>query len=220
VLTLLILPRAFKNALFPTLCRLFRDPTGRERFGDAFRQAAKLMALVGFPLAFLIFSQAGPIVDFLYASKFAEAVAPLRVMGFCLLFTYLYSASQAALDSSHNEGASALVWLAATLINIAVDLVVIPRYGYVGSAMATLISEAVVFIGSYLILRIRLGLRLSLATLAQIAAVSGVTAWVVSILQINVILVGAAAVLLYPGLVWLSGLLSGREIRALLAKAE
>jgi O-antigen/teichoic acid export membrane protein len=218
VLTLMIIPRSFKNALFPTLSRLFGG--SRAQFGTAFAFACKVMALAGFPLAFLIFAQADRIVAFLYAERFAESVLPLKIMAFCLLFTYLYSATQAALDASHNEARSALVWLVATLVNLAVDLAVIPRFGYVGSSAATLLSEVIVFAGGYLVLRRRLALGLGGPLLAKVGGVAALSAFLVSRLQANIVVLGAAAALIYPGLVLASGLLSRREIKTLFARGE
>jgi O-antigen/teichoic acid export membrane protein len=218
VLSLLVIPRAFKNALFPAMSRLFAG--SRIEFAAAFRFACKMMALVGFPLAFLIFAQAERIVAFLYADRFAASVLPLQVMAFCLLFTYLYSATQAALDASHNEARSALVWLAATLLNVGADLVLIPRYGYVGSSFATLLSEATVFAGGYFVLRRRLSLRVEAPMLARVGGVAALTALAVSWLGPGLIVVGAAAAFIYPALVLASGLLSRQELKAILARGE
>ncbi|MFH0810072.1 MAG: flippase, partial [Pseudomonadota bacterium] len=101
VMTLMVIPRAFKNALFPTLSRLFQD--SREHFAQAFVLACKVMALAGFPLAFLIFAQAEGIVTWLYSGRYGESVQPLRIIAFSLLFTARYSATQAAPDASRNE---------------------------------------------------------------------------------------------------------------------
>lgn len=216
VLSLLVIPRAFKNALFPALSHLFRGP--REEFAAAFAFACKLMALVGFPLAFLLYFEAGRIIAFLYAERFAASVVPLKVMAFCLLFTYLYSATQAALDSSRNEGRSALVWLAATLLNLAADLLLIPRYGYVGSSFATLLSEATVFAGGYLVLRRRLALGMEGPLLLRVGAVAVATALAVSWLRLHLLIVAGAAALLYAVLVMAAGLVSRQELRSLLAR--
>ena len=218
VLTLLIIPRAFKNALFPTLSKLFAQ--SRERFEAAFQLSCKTMALAGFPLAFLIFAQAGRIIGFLYARRFDESVLPLQIMAFCLLFTYLYSATQAALDASHNEARSAIVWLVATVANIAVDLVVIPRYGYVGSAVATLISEMIVFAGGYVVLRRHLGLGMQAGLLLRIGGVAGLTALLCAQLKLHLIVIGVLAALLYPALAVASGLLSRQDLKTMLAKGE
>jgi O-antigen/teichoic acid export membrane protein len=175
---------------------------------------------VGFPLAFLIFAQAGRIITFLYANRFAESVLPLKIMAFCLLFTYLYSTTQAALDASHNEARSALVWLAATVSNVVVDLILIPRYGYVGSAMATLLSEMTVFAGGYIVLRRRLSLRLGGALLLKVGGLAALTALLVSVLKLHLLLLAAAAVLIYPALVFFAGIFSRQELKMLFARGE
>ena len=218
VLTPLIVPRSFKNALFPSLSRLFA--LSQEGFAEAFLFACKVMALAGFPLAFMLFAEAEPIINFLYGGRFPQSVLPLRVMAFCLLFTYLYSATQAALDSSHNEARSALIWLAATLINVGVDLLTIPHYGYVGSSFATLLSEATVFTGGYLVLRRRLGLGMEAGLLARVGGVAALSALAASRLPLHLVAVAASAALIYLGLVAASGLVSRQELRTLLARGE
>jgi O-antigen/teichoic acid export membrane protein len=218
VVALMIVPRAFKNALFPTLSRLFVD--SRERFSQAFALSCKVMALAGFPLAFVIFAQAERIIAFLYSGRFAESVLPLQIMAFCLLFTYLYSATQAALDSSRNEVRSAFVWLAATVANVAVDFILIPRWGYVGASLATLLSEMMVFAGGWLVLRRRLSLPVQGRLLARVGGVAALTGLLVWPLKAHLLVVAAAAAVIYPALVFGSGLLSARELKTMLAGGE
>ncbi|MFH0810767.1 MAG: polysaccharide biosynthesis C-terminal domain-containing protein, partial [Pseudomonadota bacterium] len=150
-----------------------------------------------------------------------ESVLPLRIMAFCLLFTYLYSATQAALDASRNEGGSAVVWLVATVANVVVDFVVIPRYGYVGSSVATLLSEIMVFAGGWLVLRRNLSLGMQVSLLARIGGVAALSVLVVFPLEkTHLLLFGAVAALVYLVLVLVSGLLRPSEVRLLFARRE
>lgn len=136
--SVLFLPYAIETALFPVFARLARPALGAAYEGG-------LKAIVAFtaPLGvtFLLFG--GPILDLLYGDEYRAAEPALQWLGGAAVLygvTYL-SASVLIAQNRQRE----LAWAVAGIMafNIALNLVLIPRWSMTGAAAATTITEGV-----------------------------------------------------------------------------
>lgn len=131
---------------------------GVNRWREEWSQARRLLLLLVAPLAILLFAGAGPIVSFLYGSRFGGAAQSLRILGpatVLLSFGYLYGAALTSLGLVWMQFRVTVIALAA---NVFLNLLWIPRFAGAGAAAATLCSALV-----YLALahgHIRRGLRI------------------------------------------------------------
>jgi O-antigen/teichoic acid export membrane protein len=136
------LPSAFGEALFPALSRLagLRDEWG---IGNAFVQATRYLAIIGLPLAVGGAVVARPIIALLFGAAYLPA-APVLV----ILFV-----SAGVVSLSHAAASVILVKeqyrflvassVALAVVNVALDLLLIPRWAAVGAAVAnTLVQVA------------------------------------------------------------------------------
>jgi O-antigen/teichoic acid export membrane protein len=134
-----LFPMAFVPALFPLLVRW-------RRRGTAFYQAQfeKLFSgavFVGLLVAVTLTMTAPWIVRLLYGAAYQPAAGILVVHAWTAVFVYL------AIMQSGYDITEGLTWLAAwrmgvgAALNIALNLILIPRWGAIGSAVATLISQ-------------------------------------------------------------------------------
>ncbi len=131
----------------PTLTVLVRAwPGDRDLFHRTFRHSfvlvtvAGIMASVGFALI------ASPVIRIVYEERFAPATTPaiLLVIGTALHFyTALFITTLIAVKRNVLYPLAAFFGL---IVNIALNLVLIPRYSYNGAATATVITEAAVLI--------------------------------------------------------------------------
>jgi O-antigen/teichoic acid export membrane protein len=136
--TTLFLSYAFVSALLPTLSRL-SGPALRETY----EVGMKLVATALLPLGTVFVVFAEPIVDLLYSDEYAAAVGALRLLGAAAaLYGVAYLSSYVLIAQSRYL--SALPWAtgAVLVVNVVLNLILIPRYSYDGAAAATSISEA------------------------------------------------------------------------------
>jgi O-antigen/teichoic acid export membrane protein len=135
-----LFPLALLPALFPILLRWRKRGLEYycERFGWLFSGAI----VAGFFVALSLTISASPLVRLLYGPAFASAAPILVIHAWSALFIYL-SVMQSGYDIT--EG---LTWLAAwrtaigAALNITLNLLLIPRQGAAGAAIATLVSQA------------------------------------------------------------------------------
>lgn len=86
---------------------------------------------------------AKPIVTLLYGREYLGAVAPLRIVTWYTAFAYLGVARNTWVVCENAQKHLLWVYLSSALGNIALNAVLIPRYGASGAAFATLVTQII-----------------------------------------------------------------------------
>ena len=170
--------------------------------------------LIGAPLVGGVMVVARPVLSLLFGERFEDATLTLQLLAPSVGMLFLYwSASNLLIAANRTRWYASIHGVSAAL-NIALNLVLIPRYGINGAAAATLVAEAVNVIPSAVVLR-HYGAWPSIgATLVPVAAAAGMSAVLVlagsGLSLLAQVLIGAAA---YAVFVMLLG---GRRVAALM----
>ncbi|MCL5958445.1 MAG: oligosaccharide flippase family protein [Chloroflexi bacterium] len=137
-----IIPTSFTVALFPVLSR-YAD-SSRESFVRAYILAVRLLLMVGVPIAVGTFFLAEPIVLLFGGRQYLpHSVIALQAVILFLPFSYLNSVTQYVLIALNQQRFITLSFVIAAAFNISGNLILIPRYSYVGAAIITILSEIV-----------------------------------------------------------------------------
>lgn len=143
------LPLAYAGVAVPSLVNSYAHD--RPQFHRVFRHSMVLGVATAVGLAVLALSFVSPAVQLLYGSRYAQIDAATRwlavgeAMHFVTIFCFI--TLQAA---GRNRGYPAIVF-GALLANVLVNLVVIPRYDYLGAAVVTAGTEVAVAVGLLLL---------------------------------------------------------------------
>ncbi len=135
-----IISSSFTLALFPRLSR-GSDPT------DAYRLALRLLLQVGLPLAASTALLAEPIIAVVGGSAYLPDGAVALAILICYLpLSYANGLTQYVLIAAGRQRILTAAFVAALVFNVIANLVLIPRFGYVGAAWVTVASELVLLI--------------------------------------------------------------------------
>jgi O-antigen/teichoic acid export membrane protein len=169
----LVLPMVFMAAVFPLLAVAVRAGAGDA--AEVVRKASSFLLLVALPLSLGLVVLAGPLVTLVAGDGFEDAVTPLRILAPALVFTFVNAVFAGVLIALNRQRALILVSLAGLTLNVLANLYAIPRFGYVGAAVTTVISEglglAAVFVLAWRACPFRLSPRL--VTRADVALLLG-----------------------------------------------
>ncbi|GEO04627.1 O-unit flippase [Adhaeribacter aerolatus] len=138
------IPSVITNSILPSLIKL--KEVNQENYLRKLEQSFKIMAFLGIITAVIISFSASYIITFLYGAEYAEAAPILAVHTWTSVFVFLGFASG---NWFVVEGLQKYVFyrtLAGALINVGLNFYLIPAYGGLGAAFATLISQ---FVASY-----------------------------------------------------------------------
>jgi lipopolysaccharide exporter len=167
----LVLPGVFMAAVFPLLAAAVRAGDA----ADVVRKAFSFVLVVGIPLSLALVVLAEPLVALVAGDGFGAAAVPLRILAPALVFTFVNAVFANLLIVLNRQRALILVSLAALTLNVLANLYAIPRFGYTGAAVTTVVSEAIAMCAVFILARRALPFSLSprLVTRADVALLLG-----------------------------------------------
>jgi PST family polysaccharide transporter len=134
------IPVAIVSSVQPAIMRVKDNP---KLFDDRIRKLFSLMALSACVIGTAVALASHLVIRLLYSSAYLGAAPVLAVHVWASVFVFL-GAAQSPWDLSKNLLRLALYrTLAGAVINVALNLYLIPRYSAMGAAIATVISYAV-----------------------------------------------------------------------------
>lgn len=136
----LMLPSIVTGSLGPTLSANFGE--GRhDVVTRLYRRGLRYLLTVGIFFAAVFASLADFVVDVLYGSEYAPAAVALQVLSVSVIFIFVRRHTTEILDNVDRRSATARIFVAGLLANIVLNFLLIPRFGYVGAAAATVVTE-------------------------------------------------------------------------------
>jgi O-antigen/teichoic acid export membrane protein len=132
------IPSAITISVFPTIVRArTNDPALYER---RLQQLYDLIALVSLGLAFVVTILSRIIMLWMYGPEYIPGASVLTIYVWSGVATFLGVASSQYLMAENLAQLSMYRTLLGMIANIALNLILIPAYGMIGSAIATLFS--------------------------------------------------------------------------------
>ena len=104
------------------------------------------------PVVIGLFLFSGPIVRILGGEDFLSSALPLRILSFVVGLVFLNNLSGKALIALDLQKAGMKIYIFGAILNILLNLLVIPRYSYIGASVTTLITEVLVTIMMFAVL--------------------------------------------------------------------
>jgi O-antigen/teichoic acid export membrane protein len=162
VTVVLAMPVTYFIGIFPALSRTHRHDL--EHFRHLVGKSLRLLALFAVPIGVCGTFLATPIIGTLFGAEYSESVPAFRVLTWAAVLVILRGTFRQALNAAERQDLD--LWCAgiATGLNVLLNLVLIPRFGIVGAAAATVASE-VVWLGTAVALFHRHVMRVDLAPL-------------------------------------------------------
>jgi O-antigen/teichoic acid export membrane protein len=145
-----IIPTVFWLVILPRLSELY--PTNPGHHQRLATKSVKYMFIGGLPVLTygILFSDF--LINFFFKGEFAPAVVTLQILFLGIAFEYPNWMVNSTLISMNRQRVIMFLGLVGLGSKIILNLLLIPRYGYNGSAVATVIAEFIIFSGAILYL--------------------------------------------------------------------
>ncbi len=218
-----IIPMNFSQVLTP---RLTKSLTRKEA-GDAWRSVQDTTRVVGIlfvPVVVFTAVFAHEIIVFLFSDRFAQAAVFLRVLAFIAMLNFVCKLSWSIIVSDSNPGWRSTAYVAAGVLNIALNFTLIPRYGGTGAAAASVLSFAVLAVILQVLLKRRTGRVFPFARIVPALAASAVSVPVYFVLRdlpVPAVLLGGwiASTIIYLVVLARTGFMSRGDVEKLEARS-
>jgi O-antigen/teichoic acid export membrane protein len=114
----------------------------RSLYGVAF----KYILIFGAGIAFGVIALSEPLITALFSNKYALSAKPLLVLSIAGIFLFLNSLQQVLMMARRANRQIIKFAILIAAINLVTCVILIPRIGYMGAALAMLIGEAIGFV--------------------------------------------------------------------------
>lgn len=179
IMQLQVLPVAFSLSLFPVLARSAAD--GNAPLSRYYGTAFKFLLIISVPLSGLLIVASKPLITTIFGASFAQASVSLDILAPTVVFLFLISLQNLFLTAVGRQVLNTLTTVAALLLNIVLDILLIPRYGYLGASVGTLVAYfGMMALNSYFVRRhgVRTGSGPLVAKVAAAGALMGLALFI------------------------------------------
>jgi O-antigen/teichoic acid export membrane protein len=140
VVGLMVISNSINTAFYPTLSRQYaEDPASVSK---VYELALKYMLLISLPIAGTIFLMAGQVTYLLYGPGFTLATSALTILIWVLPVTFISEFLRYILLITNRERVVVRALGLAVLFAVGLNLWLIPRYGFLATAMVVVAAEA------------------------------------------------------------------------------
>ncbi len=144
LLSLGIIPSILITALFPVMSRYFASSNNNLEILTL--SASRYLAIIGFPMAIGCLVLADGFVNLLYNGQYVESVLAFEILAIFIPIRWINVVAGNLLTSADLQSARTISVGISSLLNIILNLIMIPRFSYVGASIATVISEFFLYI--------------------------------------------------------------------------
>ena len=134
------IPMAIGVIALPTFSHL--EGYDEARFRRLSERATRYLALVILPLAVLATVAGGALLAVLFGERFRDEGTTLAVLVWAHFFAASWVLARPILIARHRASYLSLLAIVAAVVNVTLNLFLIPRFGGVGAAWASLVSYA------------------------------------------------------------------------------
>lgn len=186
----------YTAVVFPVMSKLFKNE--KDLLQLSFTKSIKYLLLVTVPIAIFTFFYGYDIIA-IYGAEFIEAGGVIKILIWTVCFLFVNGACSMILNASHEEYSVTKIYSIAAVFNVALNLILIPKYSVYGASVATVLSEILILIlEMWMIKKIgQIPDRHFVYDVMKVCVASGALAVVLQILDVNMWIAMPISVVVY-----------------------
>jgi len=143
VLLLIFIPAIINTAIFPVMSKLYETSTSSLK--TIVEKYFKYMILIGLPIGVVITLLYNKIIILIFGYTFIESAPALQILIWATVFTFANSSFVQLLQSTNRQLLLTKITFIGMIINIVLNLILIPKYSFIGASFNTLLTEFIIF---------------------------------------------------------------------------
>lgn len=220
-LLLATIPELFLKLFFPIITKEY----SRENVNlvqQLSKQVGKWIFIITLPLFLVLFLFPGLIINILFGEEYLFGVGALRILSIGVLISNITWVNQNLLSMAGKSKTILSNILITSLVNVVLNILLIPNYGIAGAAFATTISKIILGVCYLVEIKLILGfipIRRKVINIFILSAVpTGITFWLRDIIPkttLSLALIGFLFLLVYLFLIFLTKSLDKNDLMIL-----
>ncbi|HTX60924.1 MAG TPA: flippase [Methanobacterium sp.] len=136
---LIFFPQVYTTAIFPVFSTLYIS--SKKPLKAAYLKSFKYLTILSLPIAVGTTLLAEPIILLLFKSSYIPSILALQIVVWVLPFVFINYIQGSLLTAMNRQMTVMKITAAALVLNIVMNLILIPKYSFLGAAFVTVISE-------------------------------------------------------------------------------
>jgi len=138
------IPAAFAAAIYPAMSECYLD--NKEKLKMIFDKAMYLLIILSVPAAVGIACLADKLILSLYTAEFAPSIMALQIFIIAVIPIFLNYPAGSLLNACDRQATNTFNMGVTMIINIILNIILIPRYQHIGASIAAVVSLTILFI--------------------------------------------------------------------------
>jgi len=148
ILVLLFIPDALNSAIFPLMSKYYIS--SKDSLKTLYEKIFTFMLLIGTPLGVGTTLLSDRIIPIIYGLDYKNSILILQILIWSVVLFFLRSLLERFLGANNMQRAVAKIFGSGALMNIILNVLLIPHYSYIGACLAAVGTE--LFILTFLII--------------------------------------------------------------------
>lgn len=136
---LIFFPQVYTTAIFPVFSKLYVSSINPLK--GAYSKSFKYLTILSLPIAVGITLLAEPIILLLYKPDYIHSILALQIVVWVLPFIFVNYIQGSLLTAMNRQITYLKITAASLVLNVGMNLILIPMYSYLGAAVVTVITE-------------------------------------------------------------------------------
>jgi O-antigen/teichoic acid export membrane protein len=138
------IPAAFSAAIYPAMSNLF--VCDKTKLKNVFEKSMLMLILIAVPVAVGIACLADKIILKIYTAEFTPSILTLQIFIFAIIPMFLNYPAGAILNACDRQARNTFNLGLTMVINVILNIILIPQFGFVGAALASVTSLSALFV--------------------------------------------------------------------------
>lgn len=204
---LMFIPSAFVGSLFPVFSNFYFS--SRESLELLYEKSFKYLSIVGLPIAVGTTLLAEKIIIFVYKEGFSESILALRVLIWTVPLIFLTYLLGTVIASINKQPIALKINIFSMLLNIGLNLILIPKYSLIGASVATVLTYVLsVILCLYSVSRYLCKVHPQNFASKILIANLIMALFILSFIKMNLLLIVSLSIVLYFGVLFLLGVIN------------
>jgi len=139
VYVLLFIPAAYFSSIYPIMSRFYKTSEDSLRF--SYKKSLKYIMIVAYPIVICVTFFAPKIILLIFQEEFIPSIPALQILVWAVFFSFLAHATVYTLNSINRQIIYTKITFLAMVLNVALNLVFIPIFSFIGASFTTLFAE-------------------------------------------------------------------------------
>ncbi|MFA7662312.1 MAG: flippase [Patescibacteria group bacterium] len=132
------IPAAFGASIFPAFANFYAN--SREHLAQTFEKAIRYLTILVMPISLGTIVLAREIILKIYGQEYVLSILPLQILIIALIFIFINYPLGALLNACDHQKTNTYNVGIAMLINIILNVILIPKFSFIGASLAVLVS--------------------------------------------------------------------------------